>query len=97
MPSDIPTHAQARLKGLRTSLHSTGVFTSDFSVNEFLLVRKAGFEPIGLCVGTCVYHVGIQYGSWSKSQELDVLSKAMYHARELAMSRMRAEAAAMGA
>ncbi|OYV62472.1 MAG: hypothetical protein B7Z71_01125 [Acidocella sp. 21-58-7] len=97
MPSDIPTHAKERLKGLRSSVHSTGVFTSDFSVNEFLLVHKAGFEPIGLCVGTCVYHVGIQYGSWNKNQELDVLSKAMYHARELAMSRMRAEAAAMGA
>src|SRR5258708_40104746 len=97
MPSDIPAHARERLKGLRSSAHSTGVFTSDFSVNEFLLVRKSGFEPIGLCVGTCVYHVGIQYGSWSKNQELDVLSKAMYHARELAMSRMRAEAVAMGA
>jgi hypothetical protein len=45
----------------------------------------------------CLYHVGIQYRSWSKNQELDVLSKAMYHARELAMSRMRAEATAMGA
>src|SRR6202035_4608825 len=101
MPSDnlstIPTHALERLKGLRTSLHSSGIFTSDFTVNEFLLVRKAGFEPIGLCVGTCVYHVGIQYGNWTKNQELDVLSKAMYHARELAMSRMRAEASAMGA
>src|SRR5271166_890875 len=97
MPSAIPAHATERLQGLRSSVHSTGVFTSDFSVNEFLLVRKAGFEPIGLCVGTCVYHVGIQYGSWSKNQELDVLSKAMYHARELAMSRMRAEATAMQA
>ena len=28
---------------------------------------------------------------------MDILSKAMYHARELAMSRMRAEATAMGA
>src|ERR1700686_1585982 len=97
MAMEIPAHAKERLKGLRSSVHSAGVFTSDFSVNEFLLVRKAGFEPIGLCVGTCVYHVGIQYGSWSKNQELEVLSKAMYHARELAMSRMRAEAAAMGA
>jgi uncharacterized protein YbjQ (UPF0145 family) len=101
MPNDnltsIPTHARERLKGLRTSLHSSGVFTSDFTVNEFLLVRKAGFEPVGLCVGTCVYHVGIQYGNWIKNQEMDVLSKAMYHARELAMSRMRAEATAMDA
>jgi uncharacterized protein YbjQ (UPF0145 family) len=95
--SSIPIHAQERLKGLRTAQHETGVFTSDFSVNEFLLVRKAGFEPIGLCVGICVYHVGIQYGSWNQNQELDVLSKAMYHARELAMARMRAEASAMGA
>jgi uncharacterized protein YbjQ (UPF0145 family) len=97
MTTEIPVHAKERLKGLRSSAHSTGVFTSDFSVNEFLLVRKAGFEPIGLCVGSCVYHVGVQYGSWSKNQELDVLSKAMYHARELAMSRMRAEATAMNA
>ena len=73
------------------------MFTSDFSVNEFLLVRKSGFEPIGLCLGSCVYHVGIQYRSWSRNQELDILSKAMYHARELAMTRMRAEATAMGA
>ena len=97
MTLEMPAHARDRLKGLRSSAHSTGVFTSDFSVNEFLLVRKAGFEPIGLCVGTCVYHVGIQYRSWSKNQELDVLSKAMYHARELAMARMEAEQARMEA
>ena len=97
MTSDLPEHARARLKGLRSAAHPSGVFTSDFSVNEFLLVRKAGFEPIGLCVGSCVYHVGIQYGSWGRSQEMEVLSKAMYHARELAMSRMRAEASSMGA
>jgi uncharacterized protein YbjQ (UPF0145 family) len=97
MTTNLLPHALERLKGARSAAHSTGVFTSDFSVNEFLLVRKAGFEPIGLCVGTCVYHVGIQFGNWMKNQELETLSKAMYHARELAMSRMRAEASAMGA
>ena len=97
MADTLPAHASARLRGLRTAAHTSGVFTSDFSVNEFLLVRKAGFEPIGLCVGSCVYHVGIQYGAWGRNQELDVLSKAMYHARELAMARMRAEASAMQA
>ncbi|MBB5574666.1 MULTISPECIES: heavy metal-binding domain-containing protein [Rhizobium] len=97
MTNPMPARVLERLKGLRSSMHPSGVFTSDFSVNEFLLVRKAGFEPVGLCVGSCVYHVGIQYRSWSKNQELEVLSKAMYHARELAMSRMRAEATAMGA
>jgi uncharacterized protein YbjQ (UPF0145 family) len=95
--NDIPQHALERLKGLRREGHAGGVFTSDFSVNEFLLVRKAGFEPVGLCVGSCIYHLGIQYGSWNKNQEMDVLSQAMYQARELAMSRMREEAADMGA
>jgi uncharacterized protein YbjQ (UPF0145 family) len=93
----IPPHAIERLRGLRGEGHPDGVFTSDFSVNEFLLVRKAGFEPIGLCIGSCIYHVGIQYGSWSKNQELETLSQAMYQARELAMSRMRKEATAMAA
>jgi len=68
--NDIPAHALERLKGLRSEGNPGGVFTSDFSVNEFLLVRKAGFEPVGLCVGSCIYHVGIQYGSWNKNQEM---------------------------
>ena len=93
----IPQLALERLKGLRREGHPGGIFTSDFSVNEFLLVRKAGFEPVGLCVGSCIYHLGIQYAKWSQNQEMTVLSQAMYHARELAMSRMRAEAHGMDA
>lgn len=95
--NQLPSSVKERLQGLRNSAHPSGVFTSDFSVNEFLLVRKAGFEPIGLCVGSCIYHVGIQYSSWKQNQEMSVLSQAMYHARELAMSRMREEAREMGA
>ena len=93
----IPQHALERLKGLRGSGNPEGVFTSDFSVNEFLLVRKAGFEPIGLCVGSCIYHLGFQMAGWNTNEEMTTLSQAMYEARELAMSRMRAEAADMGA
>jgi uncharacterized protein YbjQ (UPF0145 family) len=95
--NDLPPHALERLKGLRSKSHPDGIFTSDFSVNEFLLVRKAGFEPVGLCVGSCIYHVGIQFSNWTKNQEMTVLSQAMYSAREMAMSRMREEAADMGA
>jgi uncharacterized protein YbjQ (UPF0145 family) len=93
----IPEHALTRLAGLRREGDPGGVFTSDFSVNEFLLVRKAGFEPIGLCVGSCIYHVGFQFAGWTSSVELDVLSTAMYEARALAMERMREEAKRMGA
>jgi uncharacterized protein YbjQ (UPF0145 family) len=73
------------------------LFTSDLSVNEFLLVRQAGFRPVGLVLGSSVYHVGIQARRWGQNMELDKLSAAMYHARELAMTRMEAEADALGA
>lgn len=72
------------------------VFTSDLSVNEFLLVREAGFRPLGLVLGSSVYHIGAQFSSFNQSMELSVLTQAMYHARELAMTRMRAEAYALG-
>src|ERR1700690_1583346 len=74
-----------------------GVFTSDLSVSEYVLLGEAGFEPLGFVVGSSIYHVGIQVGRWSQNQELQVLSQAMYNARELAMSRMEAEAEHLGA
>src|SRR6266567_3212815 len=69
-----------------------GVFTSDLSVSEYVLLGEAGFEPLGFVVGSSIYHVGLQVGRWSQNQELQLLTQAMYNARELAMARMRAEA-----
>src|SRR6266702_8786930 len=92
----IPEDAMRRLSEMKPG-QSTTLFTSDLSVNEFLLVREAGFRPLGLVLGSSIYHVGFQMGRWGKNQELDTLSNAMYHARELAMSRMEAEADVLGA
>jgi uncharacterized protein YbjQ (UPF0145 family) len=92
----LPQDAMSRLSELRPDKKGH-IFTSDLTVNEFLLVKQAGFQPLGLVLGTSVYHVGLQVGRWSKNQELDVLSQAMYHARELAMTRMQAEADVLGA
>jgi uncharacterized protein YbjQ (UPF0145 family) len=75
----------------------TGVFTSDLSVSEYVLLGEAGFEPLGFVVGSSIYHIGLQVGRWSQNQELQVLTQAMYNARELAMARMRAEADHLGA
>jgi uncharacterized protein YbjQ (UPF0145 family) len=74
-----------------------GVFTSDLSVSEYVLLGEAGFEPLGFVVGSSIYHVGLQVGRWSQNMELQVLSQAMYNARELAMARMQAEADHLGA
>src|ERR1041384_1902299 len=74
-----------------------GFFTSDLSVNEFLLVKQAGFDPLGLVIGSSIYHIGYQQSSWKQSTEMAVLSQAMYEARELAMTRMEEEADQLGA
>src|ERR1035441_4284584 len=92
----VPQDAMRRLAELRPGRPGS-IFTSDLSVNEFLLVRAVGFRPRRPGLGSSIYRVGLQVGRWGKNQELDVLSQAMYHARELAMSRMEAEAQELGA
>jgi len=92
----LPQDAMRRLAEMKPG-QASSLFTSDLSVNEFLLVREAGFRPLGLVLGSSIYHVGFQFGRWSKNQELDTLTQAMYHARELAMTRMEAEAELLGA
>jgi uncharacterized protein YbjQ (UPF0145 family) len=93
----LPIHARERLGIMRGDATHRGLFSSDLSVNEFLLVCEAGFDPVGLVVGSSIYHIGLQVASWNQNQELTVLSQAMYHARDLAMTRMEEEASALGA
>jgi uncharacterized protein YbjQ (UPF0145 family) len=91
----LPQHALERLRSMRSG--PAALFTSDLSVDELLLAREAGFEPLGLVIGSSIYHIGTQGTTWNQNQELQVLTGAMYHARELAMGRMDAEADALGA
>ena len=93
----LPAHALERLRQARGGQGVKSLFTSDLSVNEFLLVKEVGFEPVGLVMGTSIYHIGFQYANMVASQEMGVLTQAMYSARELAMGRMEAEADALGA
>ncbi len=90
----VPEHGRERLARMRDQPR---FFTSDLTVNEFLLIQEAGFEPLGLVVGSSIYHIGLQMRSWKQNQELDVLTQAMYDARELAMTRMEEEADQLGA
>ena len=92
VPHDLPKDAAHRLEELEH-----GLFTSDLSVNEFLLVKEAGFHPLGFVMGSSIYHIGLQTRKWGQSQELTKLTEAMYTARELAMTRMEEEAQELGA
>jgi uncharacterized protein YbjQ (UPF0145 family) len=89
-PQDLPQAALERLTQSAAAGHA--LFTSDLSVNEFVLVKEAGFEPLGLVIGSSIYHIGFQQSMFRQNQEMQVLTQATYHARELAMSRMEEEA-----
>src|SRR5215467_5771129 len=91
--ADLPESARERLAQMR----ERRFFTSDLSVNEFLLVKEVGFEPLGLVMGSSIYHIGFQFARWGKNMEMDKLTQALYHSRELAMTRMEEEADALGA
>jgi len=87
----LPEGAQRRLEQTRR-----GLFTSDLSVSEVLLVEDAGFDPVGLVLGCSIYHLGFQPPRIGNT-EMETLSQAMYSARELAMTRMEEEADQLGA
>ena len=82
---------------MRGDARHRGLSTSDLSINEFVLTREAGFEPLGMVMGTSIYHVGWQAMKWNQSQEVTILTQAMFNARELAMARMVEEANILGA
>ena len=94
-PTWEPQAADSRL-AKTAGASPSGVFTSDLSVSEYV-PAEAGFEPLSFVVGSSIYHVGLQIGRWGRNQELQVLTQAMYNAREFAMARMRAEADHLGA
>jgi uncharacterized protein YbjQ (UPF0145 family) len=94
--AELPSSAHERLQHMRGDGKRV-LFTSDLSVNEFLLVKEVGFEPAGMVVGSSIYHIGYQQAKWTKNEEMQVLSQALYHARDLAMTRMEEEARELGA
>lgn len=97
-PNDaqLPHHARERIADMR----ARRFFTSDLSVNEFLLVKEAGFDPLGLVMGCSIYQIMPNLPRLSRDQpgcELTDMTAALHHARELAMNRMEQEASELGA
>jgi uncharacterized protein YbjQ (UPF0145 family) len=83
--------AEARLA------ESSRLFTSDLSTAEFGLLEHTGFEPVDFVMGVSVFHIGFQPPRGLAAGEYQVLTQAMYTARENALSRLVAEAAKVGA
>jgi uncharacterized protein YbjQ (UPF0145 family) len=77
-------------------------FTSDLSGQDFWTLLASGHRPVGLVMGSCVYHVAHQGMFASMRQigqnvEMPNFTQALYDARELAMERMQNEAEALEA
>lgn len=77
-------------------------FISDLSGQDFYTLHSAGYRPVGMVMGTCVYHVAHQGpATWirrvGRNVEMPNFTQALYDARELAMERMQTEAEAVEA
>lgn len=73
------------------------VVAANFSVEDFVLSKKAGFDPVGICIGTSIYQMAIQVAKKDENVELSQISQGMYDARNNAIGRMRKEAQNQGA
>jgi uncharacterized protein YbjQ (UPF0145 family) len=91
----IPLRAEERLAE-EAGPHSK-LFTSDLSVNEFVLARDAGCQPIAQLMGSSIYHIGQIPDYKGKTAELTVISDGHRVSRRRALSRLWQEAALVGA
>jgi uncharacterized protein YbjQ (UPF0145 family) len=91
----LPIRAQERIAQIRAGAGQPSPFSSDLSVDELLLIRQTGYEPIGLVAGSSVYHIG--WNRWTYTGELDAQTRALYDAVRLALDRLRQEAQGIGA
>jgi uncharacterized protein YbjQ (UPF0145 family) len=93
----VPLDAIKRLKRMAGE-GGPPLFTSDLSVNEFCLLTQMDMSPLGLVMGSSIYHIGWQMpAGFFRSQELSTLTQALYEARELSIRRLEEEAMTLGA
>lgn len=72
-------------------------FTSHLGVKDFYQLLNVGWAPVSFVLGTCVYHIAVQglvqsMKQMGRNTELPQWTQGFYDARELAMSRLQAEA-----
>jgi uncharacterized protein YbjQ (UPF0145 family) len=91
----LPTRARQRLAD-EAGPHKK-LFTSDLSVNEFLLARESDMQPISQVMGSSIYHIGRIRDYKGATCEITTISDAHRQSRHLAVSRLAQEAQLVGA
>ncbi|QQE79009.1 heavy metal-binding domain-containing protein [Alicyclobacillus sp. SO9] len=75
-------------------------WTSDLGVSDFLLLKQYKLQPLGMVMGSSIYHIGYTARSFSGSWQsgfIPSIEQALLSGRELALQRMKQEAQLMGA
>jgi uncharacterized protein YbjQ (UPF0145 family) len=74
-------------------------FTSDLSGQDFYLLHRAGYQPVGMVFGNCVYQAprSLSQRTSTANVELTGFTEALSTARELAMGRLQREAEQLNA
>jgi uncharacterized protein YbjQ (UPF0145 family) len=90
-------HAAQRLRHA-PNLHLAGgrPFTSDLSGQDFVTLLRAGYRPVELAMGSCVYEIAADYANLytmsgnyqTPPQEMVPYTQAFFDAREAAMERL---------
>ena len=84
----LPLRARERL----ADETSHRLFTSDLSVNEFLVSREIQCQPISQVMGSSIYHIGKIPDYKGATGEIETISQAHREARQRALSRLYQEA-----
>jgi uncharacterized protein YbjQ (UPF0145 family) len=81
---------------VRSRISSDTVWTAGLSGGELVALKRTGFRPLRAVFGVCVYHVAHrimqQTAAPSQTSEVHQYTQALYDGRELALTRMQADA-----
>jgi uncharacterized protein YbjQ (UPF0145 family) len=85
-------HGPLELRGAPSLRLANGApFTSDLSGQDFVALLQAGFRPITVASGTCVYQLNTQQIARYRGYnvEIEEYTRAFFDARETAMARLQ--------
>jgi uncharacterized protein YbjQ (UPF0145 family) len=85
-------HAPPALADSRSLVLRDGPFTSDLSGQDFVTLVRAGYRPVSIAVGNCVYEIGREplRGLWGAGNcEITEYTMAFMNARETAMENLQ--------
>jgi uncharacterized protein YbjQ (UPF0145 family) len=83
-------------------IQKLGVITSDLTAEEMWGLAKIGYAPMQLVLGTSVYSLGLLGGISAALKnfvkgEISEMTELIYNAREESLSKVKAQASAIGA